>query len=143
MQILATNGSVKSYPYSIDQLRKDNTQVSFPKDMPDSLLASYDVFYVTPTEQPIYDSITQNISEGLPNLVSGIWTQVWIVTEAMPEEIQIRKAERILSIRQKRELAYSQETDSLFFKVQRGEATMIEWENKVAEIRLLYPYPTE
>ena len=32
---------------------------------------------------------------------------------------------------------------SLFFKAQRGEATMEEWEAKVAEIRSRYPYPTQ
>jgi len=37
--------------------------------------------------------------------------------------------------------AYAQESDPLFFKAQRGEATIEEWEAKVAEIRNRYPYP--
>ena len=37
--------------------------------------------------------------------------------------------------------AYRVESDPLFFKVQRGEATMEEWLAKVAEIKALYPYP--
>ena len=39
--------------------------------------------------------------------------------------------------------AYTTEADPLFFKAQRGEATMEEWEAKVAEIRSRYPYPVE
>jgi len=35
------------------------------------------------------------------------------------------------------------EADPLFFKAQRGEATIEEWQLKVAEIRSLYPYPNE
>lgn len=37
--------------------------------------------------------------------------------------------------------AYRFEADPLFFKAQRGEATIAEWEAKVAEIRARYPYP--
>ena len=40
-----------------------------------------------------------------------------------------------------RAAAYRSEADPLFFKVQRGEATMDEWTAKVTEIRNRYPYP--
>jgi hypothetical protein len=42
-----------------------------------------------------------------------------------------------------RAAAYSAEADPLFFKTQRGEATVEEWEAKVEEIRQRYPYPAE
>ena len=42
-----------------------------------------------------------------------------------------------------RQAAYTQEADPLFFKYQRGEATEQEWLDKVAEIRIRYPYPQE
>jgi len=42
---------------------------------------------------------------------------------------------------QSRAAAYRTEADPLFFKAQRGEATIAEWEAKVAEIRARYPYP--
>jgi hypothetical protein len=44
---------------------------------------------------------------------------------------------------QQRATAYRNEADPLFFKAQRGEATIEEWQLKVAEIRSLYPYPNE
>jgi len=37
--------------------------------------------------------------------------------------------------------AYATESDPLFFKAQRGEATIEEWQAKAAEIRSRYPYP--
>ena len=37
--------------------------------------------------------------------------------------------------------AYRAEADPLFFKAQRGEATMDEWLALVAEIKMRYPYP--
>lgn len=40
---------------------------------------------------------------------------------------------------QKRHAAYIAEADPLFFKAQRGEGTMADWEAKVAEIKARYP----
>lgn len=42
-----------------------------------------------------------------------------------------------------RAAAYVAEADPLFFKAQRGEAAIEEWESKVEEIRERYPYPEE
>jgi hypothetical protein len=39
--------------------------------------------------------------------------------------------------------AYVKEADPIFFKWQRGEATEQEWLDKIEEIKLRYPYPTE
>jgi hypothetical protein len=41
----------------------------------------------------------------------------------------------------KRKAAYQEEADPIFFMSQRGEATVEEWQVKVAEIKLRYPYP--
>ena len=41
----------------------------------------------------------------------------------------------------KRKAAYQEEADPIFFMSQRGEATIEEWQTKVAEIKLRYPYP--
>jgi hypothetical protein len=40
---------------------------------------------------------------------------------------------------QNRRAAYIAEADPLFFKAQRGEATMEEWQAKVAEIKARFP----
>jgi hypothetical protein len=42
--------------------------------------------------------------------------------------------------KRQRAAAYAAESDSLFFKSQRGEATVQEWQNKVAEIKARFPY---
>jgi hypothetical protein len=38
-----------------------------------------------------------------------------------------------------RKAAYEQEADPLFFKAQRGEATLQEWQDKIAEIKARFP----
>ena len=40
-----------------------------------------------------------------------------------------------------RALAYKNESDPIFFRWQRGEATEQEWLDKIEEIKLRYPYP--
>lgn len=42
-----------------------------------------------------------------------------------------------------RRAAYVAEADPIFFMSQRGEATAEEWQAKVAEIKLRFPYPPE
>ena len=42
-----------------------------------------------------------------------------------------------------RKAAYVANADHLFFMSQRGEATVEEWQAKVAEIKARYPYPAE
>ena len=48
-----------------------------------------------------------------------------------------------MSAQQARAAAYASEADPLFFKAQRGEATIEEWQSTVADIRARFPYPTE
>jgi hypothetical protein len=43
----------------------------------------------------------------------------------------------------RRKAAYIAEADPLFFKAQRGEATLQEWQDKVAEIKARYPKPVQ
>ncbi len=52
-----------------------------------------------------------------------------------PPETPEQALERI---RQQRKTAYENESDPLFFKAQRGEATMEEWLAKVDEIKQRY-----
>lgn len=61
-----------------------------------------------------------------------------------PEEIAAVIAASIPTLEQQqaaRAAAYAKEADPLFFKAQRGEATMDEWLALVAEIKMRYPYP--
>ena len=57
--------------------------------------------------------------------------------DALWESTQITVANQ--EAERKRAAAYVAEADPLFFKAQRGEATMEEWQAKVAEIKNRYP----
>jgi hypothetical protein len=99
MYIKLTNGVPEKY--SIGELRRDNPQVSFPKTIPDSVLADYEVYPLQSTPQPSVD-YTQNVAESTPDLLEGVWTQVWSVTDASQEEIDSRVESQWSNIRQER-----------------------------------------
>ena len=101
MHILAPSGTVRTYPYSVGQLRADNPQVSFPRDPSDALLAEWGVFPVVETAPP---SVTyaQNLVEGTPQQINGVWTQVWSVIAASADEIAERTAAQAAAVRAER-----------------------------------------
>jgi hypothetical protein len=64
------------------------------------------------------------------------------IAQAQAQAEQVAQAEaqwKIDNASQLRQQAYIAEADPLFFKAQRGEATMEEWQAKVAEIRNRFP----
>jgi hypothetical protein len=127
MYLKLNNGQIEIYPYSISQLKNDNPQVSFPQTISKDTFAEYDVYEVIETTTP---SVTykQNLSEGTPINENGVWKQVWNVTDKHVDEVNaIHESNR--------KEAYKEESDPLFFKWQRGEATQQEWLDKVNEIK--------
>ena len=134
MLIKITNGVPTQY--TIGQLRRDNPQTSFPKDVPNEILTSYDVYPVKRIPAPPYNELTQTIRIIDPVQIDGEWTQKWEIID-LPVAVQIE------NLKSARAAAYAQEADSLFFKAQRDEAELTEWEDKVQEIRDRFPYPEE
>jgi hypothetical protein len=141
MYVLSINGEVTQYPYSIAQLKSANPQTSFPSTFSDELLAEWNMYAVIEQTQPQV-SYAKNIKEETPNLIDGKWYQDWAITDATQEEIAQRQADMVNAVKQQRAEAYRNESDPLFFKTQRNEATTEEWIEKVNEIKTRYPDPT-
>jgi len=94
-----TNGVPETY--SIGQLRRDNSNVSFPKQPSDALLADWDVYPYTVLPQPTCDALVQKIIAAPFEQVSGAWLQSWTVENLSPED-----AER--NVRSKRDVLLAQ-----------------------------------
>jgi hypothetical protein len=76
------------------------------------------------------------------------WNGAWVFEDAPepePEPVPEPKPkpptpeEEFEILRMKRQAAYQQEADPLFFKAQRGEATEQDWLDKIAEIKSRFP----
>lgn len=84
MLVKLTNGQPSQFPYTVGQLRRDNPQTSFPKQVPDEVLAEYDVYPVQPVAKPVVDSKTHRVVQSVEQADTG-WSQVWTVQELAPD----------------------------------------------------------
>lgn len=85
MHIKLTNGTPAKY--TLGQLRRDNPATSFPKIIPDEILASYDVYpYVIQDVE--FDSVSQNKVEGQFVQVDGQWTLPMVAEDKQQDEVE-------------------------------------------------------
>ena len=61
MFVKITNGQVAQYPYTAGDLRRDNPNVSFPKNIPTGVMARYGMFPVGYQAAPEFDPMTHRI----------------------------------------------------------------------------------
>ena len=89
MHVKITNGTVDTYPYNVGQLRRDNPNTSFPKRIPDEMLANYGVYPVTVEDKPSYAERTQALAQGAAPTGSGTnWTIGWTLSDKTSNEVQ-------------------------------------------------------
>jgi hypothetical protein len=88
MYVKITNGAVDQYPYTVGNLRRDNPNVSFPKNITSETLQSYGVYPFTIADMPSYDAKTQKVvQEEEPTLVDGVWVVGWSIESMTQDEI--------------------------------------------------------
>jgi hypothetical protein len=94
------NGEVIKYPYSIQDLKKDNPNVSFPSIIDEPTKFRYCMLPIQKVE--VQEDYTKNISENFPELIEGIWTQKWTIVDATQEEIDQRLFAKWQEVRDER-----------------------------------------
>ena len=86
MYIKLTNGTPTKY--TIGQLRRDNPNVSFPKQIPSETLAVFDVYPAVVADLPSYTERTQTVTQNAtPTQVDGVWTYGWTVSDKSSSEV--------------------------------------------------------
>lgn len=87
MFVKATNDVVDQYPYTVGDLRRDNPNVSFPKTVPITTMAQYNMFPVSIDPIPPFDPDTQKVETPVePTLINGAWHLISAVVDLTPEE---------------------------------------------------------
>lgn len=124
-----TNGTVDTYPYNVGQLRRDNANTSFPKQIPAEMLEAYGVFAVSYTDAPAIDERTQKLAqEAQPSLVNGVWTVGWAVSDKTAEEVQQYDADAASNARSKRDNLLSDCDWIVIMHTEKGTNIPLEWE---------------
>jgi len=141
MYVLAPNQVVEKFPYSVEEMRSDNPQTSFPANPTNETLAEFNVFPVVSTGV-VHNPITQVATQDGCAYVSERqrWETTWTVRDKTAEEMASDEAAYMAQVDEQRAEAYRNESDPIFFMWQRNEATEQQWLDKVAEIKIRHPY---
>ena len=104
MFVKATNGTVVQYPYTVGDLRRDNPNTSFPKNVPEATMASFNMYPVTYEAAPSYNPLTQSIvTSSEPSLIDGAWTLTKTVEDLTDEQLTSKNANTALDHRTTRD----------------------------------------
>ncbi len=85
------------YPYSINQLKNEYPNTSFPQDISDCNLIDYNIHQVIPVSNG--NDLTKNYIETIPIYISGIYYQNWLAIDMSSDEIESRINNQWSSIR--------------------------------------------
>lgn len=74
------NQVIEKYPYTRNDLKRDNPNVSFPNNIDEATLNSYNAYTIIELEKPSYDAVNEKIiKDPMPQLINGSWTIGWSV----------------------------------------------------------------
>lgn len=86
--IKAINGEIVNFPYSMNDLRLEHPEISFPLNPSPDMLARFDVFIVFYHPYPLFDTRTQRMDiSQTPILIDNVWTMTRTVIDKTTEEI--------------------------------------------------------
>jgi hypothetical protein len=88
---LKVSGSNIIYPYSVQQLKSENKNVSFPSVITDEFLATFDVYPVEFRDGGYDDDYTKDVVEITPTLSGSVYIQTYQITDSDSETIEKRK----------------------------------------------------
>ena len=104
MFVKATNGTVDTFPYNIGQLRRDNPNTSFPRVVPETTMAAYNMFPVGRDVDPTFDPLTQKVEvAATPVLTNGKWMLPKTVVSLTATEIADMTAAKAQGVRTERD----------------------------------------
>lgn len=116
------------------QLRRDNPNTSFPKQIPTEVLSSFGVEPVALAQEPSFIERTQVLSQDAqPSLIEGVWTLGWTVTDKSAEEVAEWDANEGMRIRLERN-ALLAETDWWCLSDQTPEQAQLNYRQSLRDI---------
>lgn len=95
MYVKVKNGQVEQYPYTVDDLRRDNPNTSFPNVLSDQLLSEFNASTVVVTGAPAYNPMTHQAVQSGCTFHTGRmrWEMTWTIEPLTPEQIAEKQAQ--------------------------------------------------
>lgn len=88
---LKVSGSNIVYPYSVHQLKMENKNISFPSNITNELLETFNVYPVELRDSEYDDDYTKDVSEVTPVLSGSIYVQTYQIVDADETTLNKRK----------------------------------------------------
>ena len=88
---LKVSGSTIIYPYSVQNLKNENPNTSFPTIISDSLLESFNIYQVEVRNSGYDNDDSKDVTEITPTLSGSVYIQTYSVTDADTDTINKRK----------------------------------------------------
>ena len=145
MNYIHTEGPIIiEYPYSIEKLRSDNPETSFPAVISEEELAAWGVYPVTEEAAPAFNEATEQLEQTQPKLINGAWLAGWMIANASAEEQAKRTAEKVKWVEQNIQSAlknsdYTQLSD--YPGTEAQQLAFKTWRQEVRNIPLQSGYP--
>jgi len=121
------------YPYTLDDLKRENSNVSFPISITNDILENFDVYPVQSVS--VDDDYTKNIVEGTPIFSGSVYIQTWNITDATEEEINIKIEEKWIEIRDIRDSLLVQSDWTQFQDSPITGSKLTEWQTYRQSLR--------
>lgn len=123
---IKVSGSVTTYPYTIQNLKSDNPNISFPNILTDSVLNDFNVYSVVQVENG--GDYTKNYVEGTPTQSGSLYLQNWTESDASSEDIETRKNEKWEEVRDIRDSLLSQSDWTQFQDTPITGSLLTDWQ---------------
>jgi hypothetical protein len=132
---LKVSGSIITYPYSVQNLKNENPNTSFPTIIADSLLESFNIYKVE-TKNSGYDSDdSKDVTEVTPTLSGSIYIQTYTISDADTETINKRREIKWSEVRSGRDSLLSESDWTQFNDSPISGSTLTDWQTYRQSLR--------
>ena len=95
-----SENNILQYPYTIDLFLGEHKNVSFPSDINNNILASFDVYPVVFGEKPNHNPITEyTYPADTPEYIEGIWILNWLIGQKDANWIAVDLDNKVKEVR--------------------------------------------
>ena len=132
---LKVSGSTITYPYSVQNLKNENPNTSFPTIIADSLLESFNIYKVEAKNSGYDNDDTKDVTEVTPTLSGSVYVQTYNITDADEETINKRREIKWSEVRSNRDSLLSECDWTQFNDSPISGSTLIDWQTYRQSLR--------
>ena len=132
---LKVSGSTITYPYSVQNLKNENPNISFPTIISDSLLESFNIYQVEMKNSGYDNDDTKDVTEVTPTLSGSIYIQTYTISDADTDTINKRREIKWSEVRSGRDSLLSESDWTQFNDSPISGSTLTDWQTYRQSLR--------